>query len=67
MRNRILGRRWQFGRDRRRHRGDLNVIGLASQPHLSTSASRSRFRYWKLLLLAVAMLLAIGAVQGGWL
>ena len=64
VRNRILGRRWLFGRDRRRHRSDLNVIGLAEQPEYPVRSARSRG--WKLWLAGALTLLVIGAVQGGW-
>lgn len=66
MRNRQLGRRWQFGRDRRRHRGDLNVIGLASTPTLSPYLPTSKTRAWKIVLVLAATLLTIGAVQSSW-
>ncbi len=66
MRNRQLGRLWQFGRDRRRHRGDLNVIGLASTPTLSPYLPKSKTHAWKIAVVLLATLLTIGAVQSRW-
>jgi hypothetical protein len=60
MRNRVAGRLWQLGRDRRRHRGNgIRVIGLAPEPAIAHEFDQ-RPRGGALVVLLALIFLLVG-------